>query len=171
MRTTHANCPVPNTTFIIYTSVTDDDSEKSERRQIAINAVTNTPYIYTRAKEWDGAWGEWIIVTTPVGSNNVNITMAGATNVDSVVKIKNGSANLTICVRIPAIQKNVEYTLGTCNTYTNHYVRHTGSIVTNGNIEGSVFFTIYPTGVVKFISSVDTSGETVLNDDIMYLTF
>ena len=59
MRTTHANCPVSNGTFIIYTSVTDTDIEKAERCQFAVNAATNTPDIYVRAKPWDSSWGTW----------------------------------------------------------------------------------------------------------------
>lgn len=46
VRTTHANCPVSGATFVIYTSITDDDCEKAERRQIAFNTVANDPIIY-----------------------------------------------------------------------------------------------------------------------------
>ena len=72
VRTTHANCPIANATFIIYTSVTDSDIEASERRQIAIECVTNTPHIYIRAKPWGLAWGEWLIIATHTDTNNVN---------------------------------------------------------------------------------------------------
>lgn len=122
------------------------------------------------ANGYDGRNWTWINNMDMV-TNNIDILLQGATNIDSTVKVINNVANLTLCVRIPAIQKGTEYTLGTCNTYSNHYVRHTGSIVTSGNIQGSIFFTIYPNGVIKFSSSVDTSAETVLNDDIMFMTF
>ena len=59
VRTKHANCPVSNGTFIIYTSVTDTDTEKAERCQFAVNAATNTPDIYVRSKPWDSSWGTW----------------------------------------------------------------------------------------------------------------
>lgn len=63
VRTTHANCPVSGATFVIYTSITDDDCEKAERRQIAFNTVANDPIIYVRSKPWDFEWGSWKIVS------------------------------------------------------------------------------------------------------------
>ena len=58
IRTKHDNCPTSDVEYIIYTIVTDVNSEISEKRQIAFR-TGSTIKMYIRGKAYNGNYSDW----------------------------------------------------------------------------------------------------------------
>ena len=160
VRTTHANCPISGATFVIYTSITDDDDERAERRQIAFSTVTNDPTIYVRSKPWDLEWGSWKIVSGgksySVGTVNYGVIDSGYT---SLCECWRSGDTVTIKANFEHAWFYAGTTMFTVPEGFRPASQITGSIKCRKTTES--FYHTYPSVVLK----PDGTISEVFNDD------